>query len=95
MSFTLIEATHQHAEELDCMCYCSFKCGPRYPDQPGDAPFIDPETGICFCQKRDQKAYFKHGCDKKNNAHGFKTCCESKYQHGTKRRFARTNYYKK
>lgn len=79
-----------------CQCYCSYKCGPRDPNQPGDAPFIDPETGICFCQKRDQEKYFEHGCDKLNNAKGFRSCCKPAYRP----RKARTNvrskpeYYK-
>lgn len=101
-SFSLIDAKYvgkksisSESKVYDCQCYCSYKCGPRDPDQPGDAPFIDPETGICFCKERDREKYFVHGCDKFNNAKGFKTCCEPKYKQRTKRSFARTNYYKK
>lgn len=58
-----------------CQCYCSFKCGPRFPDQPGDNPTIDRQTGICFCQERDRRAYFERGCHLRNNAFGFPSCC--------------------
>lgn len=58
-----------------CQCYCSFKCGPRFPNQPGDNPTIDPETGICFCQERDRRAYFERGCHLRNNAFSFPSCC--------------------
>lgn len=85
-SFIAIHAKYEDKTDINnkdteqCQCYCSFKCGPRDPDQEGDAPFIDPETGICFCQERDRVYYFKHKCHLKHNAKGFNTCCDKKYK---------------
>ena len=75
-----IDRSAEKVSLKDCLCYCSDICEPRYADKPGDAPFIDPETGICFCQERDRVHYKK--CEARNNAKGFKSCCqgEAKYK---------------
>lgn len=75
MTIQAKDAAKKETKQYNCRCYCSFKCGPRYPDNPNDAPFIDPETGICFCQERDRATYFKHGCHKRHNAKIFNSCC--------------------
>lgn len=47
-----------------CQCYCSGKCAPRdFGKQPGDDPQIDPETGICFCQKWDEDNFAQCGIE--------------------------------
>ena len=61
---------------MECFCYCSEICAPRIPDKPGDAPFIDPETGICFCQERDRVNYEKNACYTQHNAKIFNSCCD-------------------
>lgn len=61
---------------MECFCYCSEICAPRINDKPGDRPFVDPETGICFCQERDRVNYIKNGCHKKHNAKIFNSCCD-------------------
>ena len=58
-----------------CQCYCSDLCGPRQMHE-GDAPFIDSETGICFCQQRDKDNYIPHQCNIKNpNPVIEQSCC--------------------
>ena len=49
-------------EQKPCLCYCSDECGPRKNNKPGDSPFIDKETGICFCQLRDKLNYIPNQC---------------------------------
>lgn len=55
-----------------CQCYCSDKCGPRDRKEGIDRPFVDDETGLCFCQDRDKANYIPHACGPKsfNNS-----CC--------------------
>lgn len=48
-------------EFQSCRCYCSELCGPRN-SKPGDKPFYDEETGMCFCAQRDKDNYYKNGC---------------------------------
>jgi hypothetical protein len=69
-------APQQKEAVMECMCYCSEICAPRIPDKPGDNPFVDPETGICFCQERDRVNYEKNGCYAQNNAKIFNSCCD-------------------
>ncbi len=81
-SFALINAKQylDKKPKSTGQCYCSYKCGPRDANEPGDAPFIDPETGICFCQERDREKYFVHGCHKRHNAKIFNSCCAQQEQ---------------
>lgn len=48
-------------EFTPCYCYCSDVCNLR-ESRPDDKPFVDPETGLCFCKQRDQDNYLEHGC---------------------------------
>lgn len=51
------ESKTQNEQKVE-WCYCSVKCGPRKVE-PGDRPFIDEETGMCFCQERDKALYYR------------------------------------
>ena len=42
-------------------CYCSERCGPRDVTTE-DSPFVDPETGRCFCQQWDKDNFELRGC---------------------------------
>lgn len=66
----------QYQEDMPCRCYCSDKCGPR-DSRPDDTPFVDPQTGLCFCKQRDLNNFVPHGCDlRARPAEGELTCCE-------------------
>jgi len=49
---------------MPCQCYCSDLCDMR-ARKADDTPFVDPETGICFCKQRDKDNYIPHGCGTK------------------------------
>lgn len=55
-----------------CQCYCSDKCGPRDIKHGVDRPFVDQETGMCFCADRDKLNYNPNGCGHKSFAN---SCC--------------------
>lgn len=55
-----------------CQCYCSDQCGPRNKKEI-DSPFVDSETGICFCAPRDKANYVPNGCSPKQFPNG---CCQ-------------------
>lgn len=55
-----------------CQCYCSDKCGPRNIKQGIDRPFVDSETGICFCADRDKINYIPNRCTPKSFSN---SCC--------------------
>lgn len=57
-----------------CLCYCSDACGPRKNDKPGDSPFVDEETGVCFCKLRDKLNYFPNGCHLKPKSDKVNCC---------------------
>ncbi len=80
-SLFTIEAKNQlNTQANKGQCYCSFVCGPRDADQEGDAPSIDPETGIFFCQERDRIHYFKRGCHRQHNAKIYNSYCAQQEQ---------------
>lgn len=72
MSFSLLQADtirptrRRFRQEKPQQCYCSVKCGPRDVKED-DTPFIDPETGICFCQQRDKDLYEPNNCKVRRN----------------------------
>lgn len=49
----------------NCKCYCSDKCGPRDIKRGIDRPFVDSETGLCFCADRDKANYIPNRCTPK------------------------------
>ena len=49
-----------------CKCYCSDKCGPRDIKHGIDRPFLDSETGLCFCADRDKANYAQNKCTPKS-----------------------------
>lgn len=55
-----------------CQCYCSDKCGPRDRKEGIDRPFVDRETGLCFCLPRDKANYIPNRCTPKTFAN---SCC--------------------
>lgn len=57
-----------------CLCYCSYKCGPREA-KPHDIPFFDQKYGVCFCAVRDRIAYLKNNCPLKDPTGPQKTTC--------------------
>ena len=58
----------------ECQCYCSDLCGPR-DAKDTDSPFIDPATGICFCQQRDLDNFVPNSCHLKQNETIPNSCC--------------------
>lgn len=68
-----------HANNPKPQCYCSDLCGPR-DVKPDDTPFIDPETGICFCKQRDKDNYKPHHCDTAEKVDFISHCDEQSKQ---------------
>lgn len=64
LSSLTMQSTFSAAEAQELkQCYCSDKCGPRdIGSKKDDAPFVDPETMIYFCQERDRQNYHKNKC---------------------------------
>lgn len=70
-AFNVVNSGHQKSLQT-CpagQCYCSVKCGPRkIGSVKGDNPFVDPKTGIYFCQERDRQLYSPNNCAAYHNA---------------------------
>ena len=55
-----------------CQCYCSDLCGPRDIKHGIDRPFVDQQTGLCFCADRDKVNYIPNRCTPKSFPN---SCC--------------------
>lgn len=62
---------YERQGDSGCQCYCSDACGPRNR-KSSDSPFVDSETGLCFCAPRDKANYIPNGCQPKQFAN---SCC--------------------
>ncbi|MEX0940202.1 MAG: hypothetical protein WDZ41_02490 [Candidatus Babeliales bacterium] len=72
--FVLEEEEQTYQIAVPCQCYCSDVCGPR-DVKLTDTPFINEETGVCFCAPRDQANYYRNGCHLKLNKDFENSCC--------------------
>lgn len=74
-SLTVQAYSEKELKNSGCQCYCSVLCGPRDPDQPGDAPFYNERYGMCFCAHRDEILYEPNKCASKKSKE-FVSCCD-------------------